>query len=125
MIFWYNDLYMDQNIVKNEKQCKKIIEERCRHKQGIKKKLKENLAPWNQNFELVILANNKENLFEIINTRQMFFSYYSMFDIYVVGVAKQYEGAVEIVRSIMENGYREDESYDPRMQFAKEHFSGR
>ncbi len=125
MIFWYKDLYMDSNVIKHEKECKKIIEARCRQKHGIKKKVQENLAPWNQNFELIILANNKDNLFEIINTRQMFFSYYSLSDIYVVGVAKHYEGAVEIVRTIMEQGYRANDAYDPRQQFGREHFSRR
>ncbi len=125
MIFWYDDLYMDQDIVNDEEKCKKIIEARCGYKKGIKKKLQHNLAPWNKNYEIVILANNKDNLFEIINTRQMFFSYYESHDIYVIGIAKHYEGAVEIVRTIMENGYREEADYDPRMQFTKEHFSGR
>nr|MBP3598663.1 hypothetical protein [Eubacterium sp.] len=125
MIFWYEELYMDSYVVKNEKKCKKIIEERCCYKKDLKKKWKENLAPWNTNYELLVLANNKNNLFEIINTKQMFFSYYSMSDIYVVGVAKHYEGAVEILRQIMESGYRKDDHYDPRVQFTKEHFSRR
>ena len=28
MIFWYKDLYMDEKVRKQEKKCKKIIEER-------------------------------------------------------------------------------------------------
>ena len=40
MIFWYKDLYMDEKVRKQEKKCKKIIEER-----SIFQKL-----PWKKSF---------------------------------------------------------------------------
>lgn len=125
MIFWYENLYMDSSVMKHEETCKKIIEGRVSPNKGIKKKIRERLSPRHSEYELVILANNRENLFEIINTNQMFFSYYARHDIFVIGVATQYEGALEIVRRILENGYAGDANYDPRSQLSKEHFSRR
>lgn len=125
MIFWYENLYMDSSVMKHEEKCKKIIEERVSQSKGFKKKVRERLSPRHSKYEIVILANNRENLFEIINTNQMFFSYYARRDLFVIGVAAQYEGALEIVRKILENGYAKDVNYDPRSQFSREHFSGR
>ncbi len=122
MIFWYEHLYLQQELVKDEEKCKKIIWERCRHKKGIVKKVKENLAPWKENYELLIVANNPDNLFEIINTNQMFFRHYERQDIYVIGIAKSYAGAVEMVRQIMTKGYGDDLSFEPRELFRKEYF---
>ena len=52
MIFWYKDLYMDEKVRKQEKKCKKIIEER-----SIFQKL-----PWKKSFYIITLAEN-ENIF--------------------------------------------------------------
>ena len=52
MIFWYKDLYMDEKVRKQEKKCKKIIEER-----SIFQKL-----PWKKSFYIITLAENEKNL---------------------------------------------------------------
>ena len=73
-------------------------------------------------FYLLVLANNQENLFEIVNTNQMFFRYYEYTDVYVVGIAKNYDGAVEILRRIMTEGYGADQAFDPRSVFTRNRF---
>ena len=72
MIFWYKDLYMDEKVRKQEKKCKKIIEER-----SIFQKL-----PWKKSFYIITLAENEKNLFEIMNTDQLFFKYYGQKELY-------------------------------------------
>ena len=56
MIFWYKDLYMDEKVRKQEKKCKKIIEER-----SIFQKL-----PWKKSFYIITLAENEKNLFDLV-----------------------------------------------------------
>ena len=58
MIFWYKDLYMDEKVRKQEKKCKKIIEER-----SIFQKL-----PWKKSFYIITLAENEKNLFDWIGS---------------------------------------------------------
>ena len=84
MIFWYKDLYMDEKVRKQEKKCKKIIEER-----SIFQKL-----PWKKSFYIITLAENEKNLFEIMNTDQLFFKYYGQKELYVIGVTSDYDAAV-------------------------------
>ncbi|MFR3359933.1 MAG: hypothetical protein ACLTSD_10950 [Eubacterium sp.] len=80
MIFWYKDLYMDEKVRKQEKKCKKIIEER-----SIFQKL-----PWKKSFYIITLAENEKNLFEIMNTDQLFFKYWRK-ELYVIGVTSDYD----------------------------------
>lgn len=115
MIFWYENLYMDDSVKEEEKKCKKIIEKR-----SFWQKL-----PWKKSYYIIILANNKKNLFEILNTSEMFFDYYGHTDIYIVGVARKHENAVEILRQILTEGYQKDDDFDPRKVFLKEHFQKR
>lgn len=112
MIFWYDNLYMDDAVRKQEKECKKIIEKR-----SVWQKL-----PWKKNYYVIVLASNEKNLFEIMNTDQMFFRYYGYKDLYILGVAEKYEGAVEILRGIMVEGYDREPEFDPRQKFARNHF---
>lgn len=113
MIFWYNSLYMDDVVRKKEEKCRKTIEKR-----SIWRKL-----PWKKSYYIIMLANNEKNLFEIMCTDQMFFKYYGNTDIYIVGVSGDYEGAVEIFRQIMTQGYGKDEGFDPRKVYSRECFS--
>ncbi len=113
MIFWLDDLYMDDTVRKKGKKYKQIIEKR-----SFWQKL-----PWKRSFYLITLANNGDNLFEILNTDQMFFRYYEYHKLYVVGVAANYDSAVEILRKIMTEGYKETPSFDPRKHFTKDRFA--
>lgn len=112
MIFWYDSLYMDDAVRKSEKKFRKIIERRS---------VWQNL-PWKKSYFVLILANNGENLFEIMNTNQMFFRYYGYTNLYIVGVAGDYEGAVEILRRIMTKGYERDSAFNPRTVFKRSRF---
>lgn len=113
MIFWYDSLYMDDVIRKKEEQNKKIVEKRS---------FRQNF-PWKKNFYIIVLANNPDNLFEIMNTNQMFFKYYEHVDLYVLGIFREYEDAVQMIQKIMEKGFERDASFDPRRLFSKNHFS--
>lgn len=59
MIYWYQNLYMDETVEKNPKRCKKRVEKR---------------RPWKKSYVVLTLAQNDKNLFEIMQTRQLFFS---------------------------------------------------
>lgn len=115
MIYWYNNLYMDDAVRRRKRKCQITIEKR-----SIWQKL-----PWKKSYYIIMIAKNKENLFEIVNTNEMFFKYYGYTDIYIVGVATRYEGAVEILRRIMTEGYRKDREFDPRRVFRRDQFRSR
>lgn len=112
MIFWYDELYMDEAVRKNEKKCKRVVESRNKWQ----------VLPWKKSYFVIVLASNEENLFEIMNTNQMFFRYYEYKNLYILGVAKKYESAVEIFQNIMTEGYGADQSFDPRTVFTKDRF---
>lgn len=116
MIFWYDSLYMDDAVRRKEKKCRKIIEEEAKSVTSWYKLL------FKKSYFIVTLAHNGENLFEIMNTNQMFFRYYGGKGLYILGVAKDYDGAVEIFRYIMTKGYGADRSFDPREVFTKDKF---
>ena len=72
MIYWYQNLYMDETVEKNPKRCKKRVEKR---------------RPWKKSYVVLTLAQNDKNLFEIMQTRQLFFHRYRHVDMYVVAVS--------------------------------------
>lgn len=113
MIFWYKSLYMDDKIRKQEKKCKKIIEKRS---------IFQNL-PWKKSFYIITLAENEKNLFEIMNTNQLFFQYYGRKELYVIGITVHYEEAVKIVEQIVCEAYTASETWSPRDTFVKSDFS--
>ena len=65
MIYWYQNLYMDETVEKNPKRCKKRVEKR---------------RPWKKSYVVLTLAQNDKNLFEIMQTRQLFFHRYRHVD---------------------------------------------
>lgn len=122
MIYWYDSLYMDEIVKKNIKKCKKNIEEGCRQESGPGRRFLKNKCLFGKGYFVLVLANNGKNLFEIMNTNQMFFRYYGGKKLYVLGVARDFEGAVEIFRYIMTKGYEADREFDPRQVFTKDRF---
>lgn len=86
MIFWYHDLYMDEIVAKNPSRCKKRVEQR---------------KPWKRSYYAVTLAANKQNLFEIMDTRQLFFRRYAYLDIHVIGLAHCYESALTLLTQMI------------------------
>lgn len=115
MIYWYDHLYTDEAVRRKEQNYKKAVEEK------IKKSFPSKILP-SKSCYLLVLANNEENLFEIVNTNQMFFRYYEYTNVYIVGIAKKYDGAVEILQRIMTEGYGTDLAFDPRSVFTKNRF---
>lgn len=108
MIYWYQDLYMDEKVAENPGRCKKRIARR---------------RPWKKSYVAITLATNEKNLFEIMETRQLFFRRYAYLDLYVVGLAVSYENAVGLLQGILEKGYKENPAFSPRDCFPKEDFS--
>lgn len=107
MIYWYRDLYMDEKVAVNPERCKRRVERR---------------RPWKKNYVAVVLAPNERNLFEIMETRQLFFRRFAYLDLYVVGLTSTYDKAVELVQKILVEGYEEDSAFQPRECFRKEDF---
>lgn len=122
MIYWYDSLYMDDIVKKHEKKCRKSIEQSCRSQDAQGHRFFRRRCFLSKGYFVVALANNGKNLFEIMNTNQMFFRYYGGKKIYVLGVAGDFEGAVEIFRYIMTKGYEADREFDPRRVFTKDRF---
>ncbi len=120
MIYWYDHLYTDEAVRRKEPDYKKAVEDKV--KKSIPGKIFSKKMLPSKHFYLLVLANNQENLFEIVNTNQMFFRYYEYTDVYVVGIAKNYDGAVEILRRIMTEGYGADQAFDPRSVFTRNRF---
>ena len=57
---------------------------------------------------MLTLAQNDKNLFEIMQTRQLFFRrYHRHVDMYVVALTSDYDAAVEILQQILAKGYGE------------------
>lgn len=108
MIYWYPDLYMDETVRKHPKRCKKRVARR---------------RPWKKSYVAITLATNEKNLFEIMETRQLFFRRYSYIDLYVVGLAANQTEAKKLLQQMLEDIYREDTSFRPRCYFDRDAFS--
>ena len=80
MIYWYQNLYMDETVEKNPKRCKKRVEKR---------------RPWKKSYVVLTLAQNDKNLFEIMQTRQLFFHRYRHVDMYVVALTSDYDAQMD------------------------------
>lgn len=107
MIYWYQNLYMDEKVAKNPKKCKKRVLRR---------------RPWKKSYVVITLAANSENLFDIMETRQLFFRRYSYLDIYVVGLAANQEEARSLLQKIVEKMWTEDTSVRVEDFFHKKDF---
>lgn len=107
MIYWYPDLYMDEIVAKHPKKCKKRVARR---------------RPWKKSYVAVTLATNEKNLFEIMETRQLFFRRYAYLDLYVVGLAANQEAARELLQQIVEDMWSEGHLCHSSEFFARETF---
>lgn len=108
MIYWYPNLYMDETVKKNPRRCKKRIIRR---------------RPWKRSYAAITLAGNDSNLFEIMETRELFFRRYCYLDIYVIGLAADREEAKKLLQCIVEDVYKEDSTFLPKEYFQKSAFS--
>lgn len=107
MILWYRGLYMDEEVKKHPEKCKKRVSRR---------------RPWKKSYYALLLAENPDNLFEIIDTRQLFFRRYHYLDMYVVGLAAHYSEAVVLLQQILEEIWHADASFAPREYFDRNDF---
>lgn len=109
MIRWYRDLYMDEAVEKNPEKCKKKVMRR---------------RPWKKNYYALMLAQNPQDLFEIVGTREFFFRRFGYLDLYIVGLASDYDGAVKMLCQILSQFYAEPEksAQSPRDIFDKDDF---
>ncbi|MCR5691636.1 MAG: hypothetical protein K6G62_05400 [Eubacterium sp.] len=108
MIRWYEKLYMDKKVSKHPKRAMRRVEA---------KKL------WKNYFALT-LAGNPDNLFEIIETREMFFRHNRQRELYIFGLASSKKNAIKILRDIFEEASVREE-FDPRAMFERKNFHGR
>lgn len=107
MIYWYSDLYMDEKVKKNPEKCKKSVMNR---------------RLFRKSYTAIVLAMNEKNLFEIIETRELFFRRYSYLDIYVVGLASNKDEALSLLQQLLLEVWKEDSFASPRKYFDKNCF---
>lgn len=107
MIRWYCDLYTDEEVGKNIDKCKKRVTRR---------------RPWKKNYYALMLAQNPQNLFEIVGTREFFFRRYGYTDLFIIGLSTNYSGAVKILQQIAERYSREGTKKSMRELFNKDDF---
>lgn len=90
-MIWYEDLYVGESIVHKTKKIKWKI----RHNAGT------------IDIYVISLASNEENLLDIIPSRELLQRGYPRRKMFVVGLAKGYEEALEVASSIVEEVYRQ------------------
>lgn len=91
MIKWSNQLYFDDSIKKKPDKWKKRVEDG---------KLSHSLF-------CICLASNEKNLFDIMNSNELFFRHYKKNDLYIAGLAKTREDAIDLLQDMLEDIYRE------------------
>ena len=126
MLYWYRGLMLGENLKKKPGKHIRRVEQyyRAKPKSRIfsdKKRFWEHLigkkVPWKGYF-VVTRAVNPDNLFDVMGTRQWVFRHYARTDIYVIGLYRTKWDALDAVRMLLEEGYREDAGFDPRKRFA-------
>ena len=88
---WYDDLYVGESIVHKTSKIKWKI----RHNAG------------QIDIYVVTLASNPANLLDIIPAQELLQKAYPKKDLFVIGLAKGYTEAVDIVVSIIDEVYRQ------------------
>lgn len=93
---WYDDLYVGESIIHKTNKIKwKIL-----HNAG------------QINIYVITLASNRENLLDIIPSHELLQKGYPKKELYVVGLAKGYEEAIEVAASIVDEVYRQTGAFD-------------
>jgi hypothetical protein len=98
---WYDDLYVGYGIRKKEKQ----VVWRIKHNAG------------QIGVYVIALASNKKNLLDIIPATDLLQRSYPKQEMYVVGLAKGYDEAVDVAVSIVEEVYQMTGGFDVRRYF--------
>jgi len=94
---YYKHLYLAEGIKKKDKIIQKLEE----------KKLQ-------MNIHVITLARNEKNQLEIYHSMVLLQPYFPYDDLFVVGLAKGYEDAVEMVEEIAQEVYNKTKGADIR-----------
>lgn len=80
--------------------------------------------PWKKNYYALMLAQNPQDLFEIVGTRELFFRRFGYLDLYIVGLTSDYDSAVKILCRILTQYYSGSgqSGQTPRDLFDKDDF---
>ncbi len=97
-MIWYEDLYVGDSIVHKTKKIKWKI---C-HNAG------------QVNIYVITLASNEKNLLDIIPARELLQKAYPKRGLFVVGLARGYDEAVEVAASIVDEVYRQTGAFAVR-----------
>lgn len=102
MIKWYEKIYMDEKVEKNPEKYIKCIEN----------------GKLSLGLYCITLASNDKNLFDIIETNELLFRHYKNNTIYIIGLAKGKDRAIQIVQDLIlevyqhTGGFKVREYYD-------------
>ena len=93
---WYDDLYVGESIIHKTSKIKwKIL-----HNAG------------QIDIYVIALASNEKNLLDIIPSRELLQKWYPKRDLYIIGLAKGYEEAIETAASIVDEVYRRTGAFE-------------
>ena len=95
---WYEDLYVGESIVHK----KSIIKRKMLHNAG------------QIDIFVISLASNPANLLDIIPAKELLQKAYPKKDMYVIGLAKGYEEAVNLTASIINEVYQKTGAFGLR-----------
>ncbi|MCI8491154.1 MAG: hypothetical protein HFJ04_13105 [Lachnospiraceae bacterium] len=95
---WHKDLYAGESVLQKQKKIKWKI----RHNK---------LQLW---VYVITLAANKENLLDIIPSRELLQKHYPKRGLYIIGLAGNYQEALELAGHIVSEVYRETGGFDIR-----------
>ena len=126
MLYWYRDLMVDEKLKKHFNDHRVRIERYYRalpkskffsEKERWWERIVGKKIPW-RDYTVIVRAENPDNLFEVMSTRQWIFRHYEKMDIYVLGLFASSSNAVSCLEELLNEGYKNDTSYDPREAFA-------
>ncbi len=95
---WHEDLYMGKSIRRRQKK--------------IKWKIMHNA--WQFRVHIITLSSNQNNLLDIIPSRELLQKHYPKRDLYIVGLAGNYDEAVELAGRIVSDVYKKTGGFDVR-----------
>ena len=107
-MIWYEDLYVGESIVHKTKKIKWKI---C-HNAG------------QLNIYVITLATNERNLLDIIPAQELMQKSYPKKGLFVVGLAKGYDEALEVAASIVDEVYHQTGAFAIRSYLVKKCQSG-
>ncbi len=96
---WYDDLYLGESVTKKKANR---IKWKLSHNAGV------------LSYYVIAFPSNPDNLLDLIPTKELKQRGYPKKDIHVIGLAKGYDEAVEVVLRIVEEVYQNTKDVDIR-----------